>query len=79
MKTQSYKIDNAEKAKFVFLLRLKTLKKSIERKNMNNFSVYIKENGTYEKVNAVAMFPFNFGQLLDEQGDEKGVLLYSRR
>ena len=37
---------------------------------MNNFSVYIKENGTYNKVNAVAVFPFSFGQLLDEQLDE---------
>ena len=46
---------------------------------MNNFSVYIKENGTYEKLNAVDMFTFNFGQLLDEQGDKKGALLYSRR
>ena len=25
---------------------------------MNNFSVYIKENGTYNEINAIAVFPF---------------------
>ena len=42
---------------------------------MNNFSVYIKENGTYEKINGVAVFPFNFGQLLDEQLDEAHLVI----
>ncbi len=42
---------------------------------MNNFSVYIKENGIYDKIYAVAIFPFSFGQLLDEQLDEARLLV----
>ena len=42
---------------------------------MNNFSVYIKENGIYNKINAVSVFPFNFGQLLDEQLDEARLII----
>ena len=42
---------------------------------MNNFSVYIKENGVYDKINAVAIFPFSFGQLLDEQLDEARLVV----
>ena len=42
---------------------------------MNNFSVYIKDNGTYDKINAIAVFPFSFGQLLDEQLDEARLVV----
>lgn len=38
---------------------------------MNNFRVYIKENGEYKPLNnGTSIFPLNFGQLLDERLDE---------
>ena len=44
----------------------------------NSFKIYLDgeliidytDNGTYDKINAIAVFPFSFGQLLDEQLDE---------
>ena len=42
---------------------------------MNNFSVYIKENNAYKKINAVAVFPFTVSQLLDEQLDEARLII----
>ena len=38
---------------------------------MNNFRVYIKENGEYKPLKkGTSIFPLNFGQLLDERLDE---------
>ena len=38
---------------------------------MNNFRVYIKENGEYKPLEkGTSIFPLNFGQLLDERLDE---------
>ena len=57
-------------------IRISQKDKKINRKEkMNNFSVYIKENGVYDKINAVAIFPFSFGQLLDEQLDEARLVV----
>lgn len=33
---------------------------------MNNFFIEIFQNGSFQPINGTAVFPFNFGELLDE-------------
>lgn len=40
---------------------------------MNNFTVKIKQNGVFVALTATAVFPFRFGELLDERLDEAYV------
>ncbi len=48
---------------------------------MFNFDVYIKENGQYIEIDkgttqqGIPVFPFTFGQLLDEQLDEAYITI----
>lgn len=40
---------------------------------MNNFAVYVLESNTFKKISGTPVFPFNYGQLLDERLDEAYV------
>lgn len=43
---------------------------------MNKFTVNIKQNGTWQKINATPVFPFMWGELLDERLDEANLTVY---
>ena len=43
---------------------------------MNNIQFYIKQDGTWQKINATPVFPFSVGELLDERLDEAYITLY---
>ena len=43
---------------------------------MNKFTVEIKQNGTWQRINATPVFPFMWGELLDERLDEANLTVY---
>ena len=43
---------------------------------MNKFEIYIKQDGKYQPIQATPVFPFSWGELLDERLDEAYITVY---
>ena len=43
---------------------------------MNKFEISIKQDGEYQPIQATPVFPFSWGELLDERLDEAYITLY---
>ena len=43
---------------------------------MNKFTVSIKQGGTWQRIKATPVFPFSWGELLDERLDEAYITVY---
>lgn len=43
---------------------------------MNSIQFHIKQNGTWQRLNATPVFPFSIGELLDERLDEAYITVY---
>lgn len=43
---------------------------------MNSFAMQIKENGAWTNISAISVFPFSWGNLLDERLDEAHITIY---
>lgn len=43
---------------------------------MNSIQYHIKQNGTWQRLNATPVFPFSIGELLDERLDEAYLTIY---
>ena len=46
---------------------------------MNKFTISIKQDGEYQPIQATPVFPFSWGELLDERLDEAYITLYDSR